>query len=48
MMTFLAENALYVVLLCALTLWAGIAVYLWRIDTRLSALEMQAQREHHA
>ena len=39
MMTFLSTNATYVVLICALTVWAGIAAYLWRVEQRLTQLE---------
>ncbi len=39
MMTFLSANAMYVVLVCALTVWAGIAAYLWRVERRLTLLE---------
>jgi|GEM_PF-1067496 hypothetical protein len=45
MMTFLSTNATYVVLICALTVWAGIAAYLWRIEQRLTQLE-QSPSEH--
>jgi len=39
MMSFLNENAIYVVLTCALVIWLGIAGYLWRIDNRIRAIE---------
>jgi len=38
-MSFLNENAIYVVLACALVIWLGIAGYLWRIDNRIRAIE---------
>lgn len=39
MMEFLSTHATYVVLACALVIWLGIALYLWRIDSSLAALE---------
>lgn len=44
MIDFLTTNAGYVVLVCALLIWFGIAAYLWRIDKRLSELERQRSR----
>lgn len=45
MMTFLSANAMYVVLACALTVWAGLAVFLWRIEQRLTDLESVSSTE---
>ena len=44
MYEFLAQNALYVVLIIVLICWLGIFLYLLRLDRRLSALEQQATR----
>ncbi len=39
MMQLLTEYPIYVVLTTALIIWAGIAVYIQRIDARLHNLE---------
>jgi CcmD family protein len=39
MYDFLSANSLYLVLIIALICWAGIFLYLLRLDRRLSALE---------
>jgi CcmD family protein len=44
MMDFLTVNAGYVVLACALLIWAGIAAYLWRVERRVSELEQRLSR----
>jgi CcmD family protein len=44
MMPFLTSNAIYVVLITALVIWAGVAIYLQRIDTRLRELESRIDR----
>lgn len=43
-MPFLTSNAIYVVLITALVIWAGVAIYLQRIDTRLRELESRIDR----
>ncbi len=44
MIDFMTQNATYVVLATALILWAGIAVYLQRVDARLRELEQRIER----
>ncbi|MBI2794134.1 MAG: CcmD family protein [Ignavibacteria bacterium] len=44
MIDFLTLNALYVVLICALIIWAGIAFYLLRVDRKISQLERRLNR----
>ncbi|HLP28208.1 MAG TPA: CcmD family protein [Candidatus Didemnitutus sp.] len=44
MINFMTNNATYVVLATALILWAGIAVYLQRVDARLRELEQRIER----
>jgi CcmD family protein len=44
MMPFLTSNAIYVVLITALVIWAGVAIYLQRIDARLRELESRIDR----
>ncbi|MCX6139331.1 MAG: CcmD family protein [Candidatus Kapabacteria bacterium] len=44
MIEFLTQNALYVVLVTALIIWAGIAFYLQRLDSRLRELERRNLR----
>lgn len=44
MMQFLTANALYVVLVTALVIWVGVAMYLQRLDARLRELEMRIDR----
>lgn len=39
MYDFLAQNALYIVLLIVLICWAGIFSYLVRLDRRLTSIE---------
>ena len=44
MIDFLTAYPTYVVLICALVIWLGLALYLWRIDNRLSTLESTEKR----
>jgi hypothetical protein len=44
MMPFLTSNAIYVVLITALVIWAGVAIYLQRVDARLRELETRIDR----
>ena len=39
MIEFLTENAAYVVLACALVIWAGLAAYLWKVDATVTKVE---------
>jgi hypothetical protein len=41
MYEFLVKHSLYVVLLVALTVWAGIAYYLFRLERSVSSLEQR-------
>jgi CcmD family protein len=41
---FLSEQALYVVLIVVLVVWAGIYGYLLRLDLRLKKLEVRMGR----
>ncbi len=43
-MPFLTSNAIYVVLITALVIWAGVAIYLQRVDARLRELETRIDR----
>jgi CcmD family protein len=43
MIEFMTINAGYVVLACALVIWAGLAFYLWRVDARVAALEQRSE-----
>ncbi len=43
-MPFLTSNAIYVVLITALVIWAGVAIYLQRVDARLRELESRIDR----
>lgn len=42
-MEFLAKNSLYVVLICVLVIWAGIAWYIQRVDRKVTELEKKIQ-----
>ncbi|HEY4643875.1 MAG TPA: CcmD family protein [Bacteroidota bacterium] len=42
--TFLNENALYIVLLIALLVWAGIFAYLYRLDKKIRQIERSLKR----
>ena len=44
MYEFLSEQALYVVLIVVLVVWAGIYGYLLRLDLRLKKLEVRMGR----
>jgi len=39
---FLAQNALYVVLIIVLVCWFGILAYLFRLDRKITSLEDKA------
>ncbi|MDT8322896.1 MAG: CcmD family protein [Bacteroidota bacterium] len=39
MYDFLEQNAIYVVMLTVLMIWAGLFVYLYRIDKQVKELE---------
>ncbi|MBL7998298.1 MAG: CcmD family protein [Candidatus Kapabacteria bacterium] len=43
MIEFLTKNAIYVVLIIALTVWGGIAWYLSRLERRITTLEKQTE-----
>ena len=43
-MPFLTANAIYVVLITALVIWAGVAIYMQRVDARLRELESRIER----
>lgn len=45
MYEFLTQNSLYVVLIVALTVWIGIAYYLFRLERAVSVLQ-QASSDH--
>lgn len=40
-MKFLAEYPMYVVLATSLLIWIGVALYIQRVDARLSSLESE-------
>lgn len=42
MEAFFAKNALYVVLLVTLTVWAGIAFYINRLESKVTSLERKS------
>lgn len=42
--TFLNENPLYIVLLIALLIWAGIFAYLYRLDNKIREVERSLKR----
>lgn len=44
MMPFLTANAIYVVLITALVIWAGVTIYMQRVDARLRELESRIDR----
>lgn len=41
MYDFLVQHSMYVVLLVVLVVWAGIALYLYRLEQKVTALEQQ-------
>lgn len=45
MMKFLVEHELYIVLTIVLLVWAGIAVYLFRLDKKLSSIEKMIRKD---
>ncbi len=45
MMEFLADHQLYIVLTIVLLIWAGIAVYLFRLDKKLAAIEKMIRKD---
>lgn len=42
-MEFLSSNSIYIVLAIVLIIWAGISVYLFKIDSKLSKLEKKVE-----
>ncbi len=44
MESFFTHNALYVVLLVALTVWLGIAFYINRLENKVSILEQKFEK----
>ena len=44
MMDFLQQNQMYVVLTVVLLIWAGIVLYLWRIDRKVGKIENQMKK----
>jgi len=44
MLEFLQQNQMYVVLTVVLIIWAGILVYLWRIDRKVEKIENQTKK----
>jgi hypothetical protein len=46
MYEFLTKQSLYVVLLVVLTIWAGIAYYLFRLERSVARLERESS--HHS
>lgn len=44
MIDFMTQNATYVVLAITLILWAGISMYIQRIDFRLRDVEQKTKR----
>jgi CcmD family protein len=44
METFFQQNQMYVVLTVVLMIWAGILVYLWRIDRKVHKIENQMKK----
>jgi len=45
MLEFMMENQMYIVLSIVLLVWAGIAVYLVRLDRKVSRLEETMKKE---
>lgn len=43
-MEFLSNNALYIVLIIALIVWAGIFGYLYALDKRLESIEKELKK----
>lgn len=43
-MEFLSNNALYIVLIIALIVWAGIFGYLYALDKRLTSIEKELKK----
>ncbi|MBV6510839.1 MAG: CcmD family protein [Ignavibacteriales bacterium] len=43
-MEFLSQNAIYIVLIIALIVWAGIFGYLWVMDKRLQGIEKEMKK----
>ncbi len=46
MYNFLVQNSLYVVLLVALTVWIGIAYYLFRLERSVTKLQKSSGAAH--
>lgn len=40
-MEFLQENAIYIVMIIVLIVWAGVFLYLWNLDKRLKNIEKE-------
>jgi len=38
---FLQENAIYIVMIIVLIVWAGVFLYLWNLDKRLKNIEKE-------
>ena len=45
--TFLAQDKIYVVLVVVLLIWAGITLFLYRTDRKLSRLERSVAEDIH-
>ena len=43
---FLSQNSLFVVLIVVLLIWAGILVYLFRIEKRVTRIERESKKTH--
>jgi CcmD family protein len=47
-MEFLEQNSIYMVLIISLMIWAGIAYYLFKIDSKISKLEKMMNTSDHS
>jgi CcmD family protein len=47
-MEFLEQNSIYIVLIISLMIWAGIAYYLFKIDSKISKLEKMMNTSDHS
>lgn len=43
-MDFLSQNAIYIVLIIALIVWAGVFGYLYVLDKRLQSIEKEMKK----